>query len=249
MWDSHCHLNLLATEPSLAVAEARQGGVLGMICVGVDLASQAAVMALAETHADVYASVGVHPCHLDAQLPEISALRAWAQHPRVVAIGETGLDYFHEPQAAELQKESLRLHIDLACELDKPLIIHTRAAAAETLALLRHAGERAGVMHCFTEDWETAKAALDLGFYISFSGIISFKNAEDLRQVARAVPADRLLVETDSPWLAPVPHRGKSNRPAWVVDVARCLAQVRGVALEDLAATLTANTRRLFQIP
>ncbi len=249
MWDSHCHLNLLAVDAATALAGARQAGVLGMICVGVDLATQGEVMALAEAHADVYASVGVHPCHLADQLPDIAALRAWAQHPRVVAIGETGLDAYHEGAVSDVQSESLRLHIDLARELDKPLIIHTRAAPAATLALLRHAGERAGVMHCFTEDWETAKAALDLGFYISFSGIISFKNADDLRRVARAVPADRLLVETDSPWLAPVPHRGKSNEPAWVVDVARALAQVRGVALEDLAATLTANTRRLFQLP
>ncbi len=254
MWDSHCHLNLIDLQPyggrvEAVIEQARQAGVVGMICIGVDLASQDAVMALAHTHEEVYASVGVHPCHLAGSLPERERLLHYAQQPRVVAIGETGLDYHHEPEAADLQRQSLLLHIELAKQLDKPLVIHTRQARADTLALLRQAGERAGVMHCFTEDWETAKAALDLGFYISFSGIVSFKNAEDLREVARRVPDDRLLIETDSPWLAPVPHRGKSNCPAWVADVARCVAEVRKVPLDTLIETTSANTRRLFRLP
>jgi len=171
------------------------------------------------------------------------------QHPHAVAIGETGLDYHYEPEAAELQQQSFRLHLEAARLTGKPVIVHTREARADTLALLREASlPQAGVLHCFTEDWEMARAALDLGFYISLSGIVTFRNADALREVARQVPADRLLVETDSPYLAPIPHRGKANLPQYVREVAEFLAQLRGVSFEQLAEQTTANFRSLFPL-
>lgn len=251
--DSHCHLDrldlaALGTDLEGALATARARGVDHFLCIGVDLESLPAVLAVAEAHGDVSASVGVHPLHLDALEPEIERLVELAAHPRVVAIGETGLDYHYEQEKPEDQQRRFRKHIEAARRCAKPLVVHTRAARADTLRLLREEGATSGVLHCFTEDWETAKAALDLGFYISFSGIVTFGNATELREVARRVPTDRLLVETDSPWLAPVPYRGKTNQPAYVVEVARAVASLRGVSPEMLGEQTSANFRCLFGV-
>nr|MBO2511037.1 hydrolase TatD [Gammaproteobacteria bacterium] len=252
--DSHCHLDrldLTAHDGSLdaALDAARARGVGHFLCIGVSAENAAAVKALTERYADVDCSVGVHPLDLKGATPALDWLVAELAHPHVVAIGETGLDYHYEPEAAELQQEALRLHLEAARITGKPVIVHTRAARADTLRLLREAAlPQAGVLHCFTEDWEMARAALDLGFYISLSGIVTFRNAEALREVARQVPADRLLVETDSPYLAPVPHRGKPNLPEYVREVAEFLASVRGISFEQLSAQTTANFRRLFPL-
>lgn len=251
--DSHCHLDrldlaALGTDLEGALATARARGVDHFLCIGVDLESLPAVLAVAEAHGDVSASVGVHPLHLDALEPEIERLVELAAHPRVVAIGETGLDYHYDQEKPEDQQRRFRKHIEAARRCGKPLVVHTRAARADTLRLLREEGATTGVLHCFTEDWETAKAALDLGFYISFSGIVTFGNAAELREVARRVPADRLLIETDSPWLAPAPYRGKTNQPAYVVEVAGALASLRGISPEALGDQTSENFRRLFGV-
>lgn len=253
--DSHCHLDRLdltayggSLEAALDAARAR--GVGHFLCIGVSAENAATVKALAERHADVDCSVGVHPLDLQpGATPALDWLLAELDHPQVVAIGETGLDYHYEPQAAESQREAFGLHLQAAQITGKPVIVHTREARADTLRLLREAAlPQAGVLHCFTEDWAMAKAALDLGFYISLSGIVTFRNAEALREVARQVPADRLLVETDSPYLTPIPHRGKPNLPEYVVEVAQCLADLRGVDSETLAEQTSANFRRLFPL-
>lgn len=253
--DSHCHLDRLdlaahggSLEAALDAARAR--GVGHFLCIGVSAGNAAAVQALAEAHADVDCSVGVHPLDVEPDaVPALDWLLGELAHPRVVAIGETGLDYHYQPQAATLQQQAFRLHLEAARLTGKPLVVHTRAARADTLDLLREAAlPQAGVLHCFTEDWEMARAALDLGFYISLSGIVTFRNAEALREVARRVPADRLLVETDAPWLAPVPHRGKPNLPQYVREVAEFIAGLRGVSFETLAEQTTGNFRRLFPL-
>lgn len=251
--DSHCHLDrldLAAHDGSLdaALDAARARGVQHFLCIGVSAANAGAVKGLAERYSDVDCSVGVHPLDLEkGEAPALDWLLDELNHPHVVAIGETGLDYHYEPEAAELQQQSFRLHLQAAQATGKPVIVHTREARADTLALLREAAlPQAGVLHCFTEDWEMAKAALDIGFYISLSGIVTFRNADALREVARKVPADRLLVETDSPYLAPIPHRGKPNLPQYVREVAEFLAMVRGESFEDLAQQTTANFKRLF---
>lgn len=253
--DSHCHLDrldLAAHGGSLdaALDAARARGVGHFLCIGVSADNAAQVKALAERYADVDCSVGIHPLDLaPGETPALDWLLAELNHPNVVAIGETGLDYHYEPEAAELQQASFRLHLDAARATGKPVVIHTRAARQHTLQLLREAAlPQAGVLHCFTEDWEMARAALDLGYYISLSGIVTFRNADALRDVARQVPADRLLVETDSPYLAPIPHRGKPNLPEYVRDVAEFIALVRGERYEQLAEQTTANFRRLFPL-
>lgn len=253
--DSHCHLDRLdlsAHQGSLdaALAAARQRGVGHFLCIGVSVDNAAAVKGLAERYEDVDCSVGVHPLDLEpGAAPALDWLLGELEHPRVVAIGETGLDYHYEPEAAELQRQSFRLHLEAAQICGKPVIVHTRAARSDTLELLREAALlQAGVLHCFTEDWEMAKAALDLGFYISLSGIVTFRNADALREVARRVPDDRLLVETDSPYLAPVPHRGKPNLPEYVRDVAEYLATLRGVEFDRFSEQTTENFRRLFPL-
>ena len=253
--DSHCHLDrldLAAHGGSLdaALDAARAAGVGHFLCIGVSADNAATVKGLAERYADVDCSVGVHPLHLQPGAePALDWLLGELAHPKVVAIGETGLDYHYEPESAALQQASFRLHLEAARITGKPVIVHTREARADTLALLREAAlPQAGVLHCFTEDWEMAKAALDIGFYISLSGIVTFRNAEALRDVARQVPADRLLVETDSPYLAPVPHRGKPNLPQYVREVAEYLAVLRGVSYETLAEQTSSNFKRLFPL-
>lgn len=249
--DSHCHVDFPELLPQLdGVAERMaQAGVGHALCVSVNLEDFPRVRGVAERHANFFASVGVHPDHHGGEEPDVPRLVSLAAHPRIVAIGETGLDYYREPERAGVQQARFRVHIRAARETGKPLIIHTRSAAEDTLRLMREEGAfgPAGVMHCFTETWAVAEAAMEMGFYISMSGIVTFRNAADLREVARRVPEDRLLVETDSPYLAPVPHRGRTNEPSFVRHVAEEVAKVRGVSLEALAATTTANFFRLFR--
>lgn len=251
--DSHCHLDRLefdklGADLDTVLARARAAGVQHFLCIGVDLESLPAVLAVAEREPDVSASVGVHPLHLESLEPEIERLVELAAHPKVVAIGETGLDYHYDQESPADQQRRFRKHIEAARRTGLPLVVHTRQARADTIALLKEEGASAGVLHCFTEDWDMAKAAIDLGFHISFSGIVTFANARELREVAQKVPADRLLIETDSPWLAPVPYRGKTNQPAYVTEVAACLAGLRGVSVEAIAAQTTANFRQLFGV-
>lgn len=249
--DSHCHLNFAPLNAQLpqVLQNAYASQVAYMLCVSVNWEDFPQVLALAQTHAQVFASVGVHPNERGGMEPSVEALLQQAQTTEVVAIGETGLDYYRSEGDLEWQKARFRRHIAAACACGKPLIVHTRQAAADTLQILKDEGAArvGGVMHCFSEDWETARQALDLGFYISFSGIVTFKNAAVLRTVAERVPADRLLVETDSPYLAPVPHRGHTNEPAYVRYVAECVANLRQTSLEGLAQQTTENFFTLFK--
>lgn len=254
--DSHCHLDRLAfdqIEGGLAGAlqQAADAGVGQFLCVAINLEAYPAMRALVEPFPQVSVSVGVHPTDGEGPEPEVDLLIQLAQDPRVVAIGETGLDYYYGGEQKDHQQALFRTHVQAARDVNKPLIVHTRDARADTLAILREEGaaETGGVMHCFTEDWDTARQALELGFYISFSGIVTFRNADALRDVARRVPADRILVETDSPYLAPVPKRGKTNQPAYVRYVAECVAQVRGESFAELARNTTDNYFRLFGRP
>ena len=249
--DSHCHLDFpdLIENEADVLARMAENGVTHALCVSVKLETLPAVIGLAERHANLFASVGVHPDNADCEEPDEARLLELASHPKVVAIGETGLDYYWHKDAPEWQRERFRTHIRAARRCAKPLIIHTRSSAEDTIRLMREgaADQPGGVMHCFTETREVAEQALDLGFYISFSGIVSFKNAEVLRDVARFVPADRLLVETDSPYLAPMPYRGKTNQPAYVRHVAEAVAAARGETLEAIADITTRNFFRLFR--
>jgi TatD DNase family protein len=250
--DSHCHLDFpeLAADIVGVLEQMRANDVSHALCISVTLEDFPKVRALAEQHPNLYASVGTHPDYPDHPLVTAEELVRLADHPKVVAIGETGLDYYRLTGDLEWQRARFRAHIEAAKSCRKPLIIHTRAAAADTIRIMReaHAAEVGGVMHCFTETWETAEAALELGFHISFSGIVTFKNAGALKDVARRVPLERLLVETDSPYLAPVPYRGKVNRPAWVKHVAEAIADLRGTSLDAIAAATSANFFRLFKI-
>lgn len=250
--DSHCHLDFpeLAADIPGALAEMAENGVTHALCISVTLRDFPQVRALAEAHGNLFASVGTHPDYPDEGAIEVAELVRLAAHPKVVAIGETGLDYFRLQGDLEWQRERFRAHIQAARACAKPLVVHTRSASEDTIRIMREegAGDVGGVMHCFTETWETAQAALDLGFHISFSGIVTFKNAVALKEVARRVPLERLLVETDSPYLAPVPHRGKVNRPAWVRYVAEDIARLRDISFERVAEVTTQNFFRLFKI-
>lgn len=249
--DSHCHIDFeeyAERMPQLLENMARNQ-VTHALCVCVNLADFPRVLALAERHAELFASVGVHPDQAEDASLEVKDLVGRAQHPKIVAIGETGLDYFRQSGDLEWQRTRFRSHIRAARECGKPLIIHTRDAGEDTLRIMREerANEVGGVMHCFTETLEIARAAMDLNFYISFSGIVTFKNALAIKEVAKAVPLERMLVETDSPYLAPVPQRGKTNEPAWVRHVAEEIARLRGMSLEAVAAATTGNFFRLFK--
>ena len=250
--DSHCHLDFpeLAAELPQLLAAMREHAVTHALCIGVDLPAWPGVIAIAQGHANLYATAGVHPDYVDTPEPTVEKLVAMAQTDKVVAIGETGLDYFRLEGDLEWQRDRFRTHIRAAREAGRPLVIHTRAAAADTLAIMREerADEVGGVMHCFTETWDVAQAALDLNFHISFSGIVTFKNAIELKNVARRVPLARMLIETDSPYLAPVPHRGKRNQPAWVRHVGEAVAVLRGVPVEEIARATTDNFFNLFRI-
>lgn len=251
--DSHCHIDFPDFNEGLAplLANMRSADVDAALCVSVNLENFPRVLAAAEAYPNVYASVGVHPDHDEGREPDVAELVALAAHPRVVAIGETGLDYYRMArEAVDWQRARFRTHIRAARQAAKPLIIHTRNAADDTLAIMAEEGaERAGgVMHCFTESWSVAEAALAMGFYISFSGIVSFKSAKDLKEVARRVPLERMLIETDSPYLAPMPHRGKRNEPAYVRHVAEEIASLRGIALERVGEVTSRNFHDLFRI-
>lgn len=248
--DSHCHLNLPELQAQLpdVLATMQTRGVTHALVVGVSLPAFPEVLALAERHAHLYATVGVHPDNPDAEEADEARLVELARHPKVVGIGETGLDYHWCQGDLGWQHRRFRTHIRAARTAGLPLVVHTRDSIADTLAILgeEDAGAAGGVMHCFTEDWASAKVALDLGFYISISGIVTFKNAAQVKDVAARVPLDRLLVETDSPYLAPVPYRGKLNQPGYVREVAECVAALRGLSLEALAAATRENFFRLF---
>ena len=249
--DSHCHLDLLCQDQAALAAvldEARHNDVQHMLCVAVSLERFAPMMALIEPYTQISASVGVHPDGSGVEEPSVNALAELAQHKRVVAIGETGLDYYRVEGDVEWQRERFRRHIRAACEVNRPLIVHTRAAREDTLKIMaeENAAQAGGVLHCFTEDWEMAKAAMDMNFYISFSGIVTFKNARDLQAVAQRMPLERTLVETDSPYLAPVPKRGKTNQPAYVRYVAEYLAELRGESSDTVARETTRNFYDLF---
>lgn len=250
--DSHCHLNFpeLAAKVDDALALMRENKVTHALCVSVTLEEFPQVRALAERYPNLYGSVGVHPDYPDVPVVKEDALVELANHPKIVAIGETGLDYFRIKTDTEWQRERFRTHIRAARRCGKPLIIHTREAAADTLRIMGEEGaDRAGgVMHCFTESWEVARGALDLGFYISFSGIVTFKNAGALREVARKVPLDRMLIETDSPYLAPAPFRGKTNEPGLVKYVAEEVARQRQLPMERVAEETSRNFFKLFNI-
>lgn len=249
--DSHCHLDFddLRERLPAVLANMEQAGVGRAVCISVTLEDFPRVLALAEQHPNLYASVGVHPDYPDAGVVTEAELIRLAQHPKVVGIGETGLDYYRLTGDLEWQRDRFRAHIRAARAVGKPLIVHTRSAADDTLRLLREeaAHETGGVLHCFTETQAVADAALDMNFYISFSGIVTFKNATQLKEVARTVPLDRMLIETDSPYLAPVPHRGKINEPAFVRHVAEEIARLRDEPVERIAEATTANFFRLFK--
>lgn len=252
--DSHCHLafpELHARLPEIRAAMA-EAQVDRALCICTTLEEFDVVQGLAAAHDNFWASVGVHPDNEDVREPDVATLVELAARPRVVAIGETGLDYYRlngrSVADMEWQRERFRVHIRASRATGLPLIIHTRSASDDTVRLLREEGAQAGVFHCFTESMDVARAALDLGFYISFSGILTFKNAADLREVAAWVPLDRCLIETDSPYLAPVPYRGKTNNPAYVPFVARQIAELKGLSVEEVAQATSDNFERLFPV-
>lgn len=249
--DSHCHINFeeLHNRIDDVLANAKRNDVSHMLCVSVNLEDFPQVLHLAEQHSHIFASVGVHPCYKDVEEPSQEKLVDIAQNDRIVAIGETGLDYFRvEDQDMNWQRDRFRTHISAAKQVNKPLIIHTRNAAEDTMNILKEEGadQCKGVMHCFAEDWEIAKKALNLGFYISFSGIVTFKSAQNVQEVAKKAPIDRILVETDAPYLAPVPHRGKTNEPALVRHTAQFVADLRNIHLDELASQTSNNFFNLF---
>ena len=234
--DSHCHLDFpeIASRLDQVLDSMESARVGAALCVCVSLEGLPAVLQLAETHDNLFASVGVHPEHRDCIEPDLVTLVDLARHSRVVAIGETGLDYYWHKEETEWQRERFRVHIRAANICSKPLIIHTRNAIEDTLRIMAEEGASAGVMHCYTESLEMAERAIDLGFYISFSGIVTFKNARQIKEVAKAIPLERMLIETDAPYLAPVPHRGKTNEPAYVRYVAKEIALLRGISLDEI---------------
>ena len=249
--DSHCHINFPDFAETLpeVLSLMQQNQVSHALCISVELEKLPEIIALAEAHPHIYASVGVHPDHEACTEPSVAQLVQLAQHPKVVAIGETGLDYYRLTGDPEWQRTRFRTHIRAARESGKPLVIHTREAAADTLRVMEeeHAHQIGGVMHCFTESIAVAQAAMDMNFYISFSGIVTFKNATAIREVAAHVPLEQMLIETDSPYLAPVPYRGKTNQPGYVKHVAEEIARVKGVSVEAVGEITTQNFFRLFR--
>lgn len=249
--DSHCHLNFPELKDNLDAIRAlmSENHVNHALCISVAVPDFPQVLALAEAFDHFYASVGVHPDYENIEEPTLEQLVQLADHPKIIAIGETGLDYFRLTGDLNWQRERFRTHIRAAIASNKPLIIHTRNAAEDTLKIMReeNAGKVGGVMHCFTENLAVALQAIDLGFYISFSGIVTFKNALTVKEVAQKIPLEKMLIETDSPYLAPVPYRGKLNQPAYVKYVAEEIAKLRGISIEEVGAATTANFFRLFQ--
>lgn len=251
--DSHCHLDRLKLEKYLnglddAVSAAQEAGVNKMLCVAIDLENIDAVLSIAEKHQDIFASVGVHPTSYDGEEPTVERLVNLADNPNVVAIGETGLDYYYSEDQKALQVERFINHLNASKKTGKPVIVHTRDAKEDTLRIIQEHGDPniAGVLHCFTEDLDMAMRAIDLGYFISFSGIVTFKNAKELQEVAKAIPIERMLIETDSPYLAPVPYRGKPNEPKYVPEVAKFIAELRGVDVQEIAQHTSNNFYQLF---
>lgn len=252
--DSHCHLDRLKLADfdnnlDTVIENAQQANVNKLLCVSVTLDEFPAMASVTEKYPHVLLSCGAHPLNQDEQIDE-NELAELCLHQRVIAVGETGLDYFYAPETREVQQDSFRKHIRVAQKVNKPLIIHTRDAREDTLQIMKEEGADniGGILHCFTESLEMAQAAMAMGFYISFSGIVTFKNAKELREVAKLIPDDRILIETDSPYLAPVPHRGKQNQPAYVVEVANHLASIRGQSVEHIAKISSDNFNRLFKL-
>lgn len=253
--DSHCHLDFPELSDRLPeiLATMQANRVERALCISVNLPDFPRVLKLAETYPHLYATVGVHPDYEDTPEPTVEQLVTLANHPKVVGIGETGLDYFRLKGDLEWQRKRFRTHIEASRISKKPLIIHTRSASDDTIKIMREAGAGldqggvAGVLHCFTETLDVAQAAVEMGFYISFSGILTFKNAKQIQEVAKALPLDRILIETDSPYLAPVPHRGKMNEPGWVKHVAEYLADLKQVSLVEVEQQTTRNFFALFK--
>ncbi|WP_112478350.1 TatD family hydrolase [Vibrio variabilis] len=250
--DSHCHLDKLNYDElhdgiQDVLNKAKAANVEQLLSVGVTLDSFPAMMELIKPYPQIKASCGVHPLDVESDFC-LEQFKRYVEDERVVAVGETGLDYHYQPETAELQKRRFEQQVDLAVDVNKPLIIHTRNARQDTLDILRngHAERCGGVIHCFTEDLPFAQAAMELGFYISISGIVTFRQAKELKEVVRQLPLERLLIETDSPYLAPIPHRGKENQPAYVVEVAAYIAQLKGVSLSEVAEKTTKNYHDLF---
>ncbi len=252
--DSHCHLHLLDLSKDQGdtldsvIQRARDAGVTNFLCVCTELSEYATLVEISEQHQDIHISVGVHPNHQPGESMKVGELIELSQHPKIIAIGETGLDYFRVEGDLNWQRDRFAHHIDVAKQVRKPLIIHTRQAQNDTIDIMRQerAQDIGGVMHCFTEDWDMATKALDLNFYISFSGIVTFKNAKTLHDVATRMPLEKMLIETDCPYLAPVPHRGKQNEPSYVSFVAEFIAQLRGESVETIAKTTSENYFTLF---
>ena len=251
--DSHCHLDRLDLSKydgglDEAIAAARERGVSHMLCVCISEGNKNDVVRIANQYDGLYASVGVHPCDVKGEVVGVDEIKAWAASPKVVAIGETGLDSYHSDEFSEQQKESFRNHLIAAGDLALPVIVHTRDARQETLELIDSHGNKdsAGVLHCFTESLEMAQAALAMNYYISISGIVTFNSAKELREVVKSVPVERLLVETDSPYLAPVPYRGKPNEPKYVREVAEYIAELKGISFDALCRQTTENFFTLF---
>lgn len=251
--DSHCHLDRLKLEKyenglDGAIQAAHDAGVSEMLCVAIDLENIDQVLAAADNYESVYASVGVHPGTDVGEEPSVERLLSLAEHPKVIAIGETGLDYYYSEDRKDEQQKRFAVHLQASKACKKPVIVHTRDAREDTLSIIKQEGDIniGGVLHCFTENWDMAKRAIDLNYFISFSGIVTFKNAEELRSVVKNVPLDRILIETDSPYLAPIPYRGKPNEPKYVHEVARCIADLKGVSIEEIAEITTRNYQTLF---
>ncbi len=251
--DSHCHLDRLDLKPyqndfSYFMEEVKNSHIEHLLCIAIDLEAYPAMLELVENYPQISVSVGVHPNVHEGQEPTVDELIALGSIDKVIAIGETGLDYFRSTGDLNWQHQRFRNHINAAKTLKKPLIIHTREAKQDTLRILKeeNAQEVGGIIHCFTEDWEFAEQALELNFYISFSGIVTFNSAKEIQEVAKKVPADRFLIETDSPYLAPVPHRGRPNYPTYVRFVAEQIAKLRGVSVEEITELSTGNFYRLF---
>ena len=248
--DSHCHINFpeLIEDIDGVLERMAENQVSKALCVSVNLEKFPEVLSLAKAHEHIYASVGVHPDHESGEEPTVERLVSLSEDPKVVAIGETGLDYFRTEGDVAWQRNRFRVHIQAARQTNKPLIIHTREAGDDTLSILKEEGEGLvrGVMHCFTETLEFARASIDLGFFISFSGIITFKNAQEIRDVAKVIPLESILIETDSPYLAPVPNRGKTNEPSYVRYVLEEVARVKELPVDAVAQATTKNFHRLF---
>jgi TatD DNase family protein len=251
--DSHCHLDRLKLEKyedglDGAMQAARDAGVDKMLCVAIDLEHINDVLSISEQYPDIYASVGVHPTSHEGEEPTVERLVSLAEHPKVIAIGETGLDYYYGEETKQVQQSRFINHLNASRATSKPVIVHTRDAKEDTLAIISEHGDPsiAGVLHCFTEDLDMALRAIELGFYISFSGIVTFKNAKELQEVAKSIPMERMLIETDSPYLAPIPFRGRPNEPKYVPEVAKFIAELRGMSVEDVARITGDNFTELF---